>query len=65
MTVRVDWQTRKDLDLIAAYERMKRAPLMRMIIVEKAKTYYRNPAFKRFLVVLRADAGNKKKHGEE
>ena len=52
ITVWVDWQTRQDLDLIAAYERMKRAPLMRMIIVEKIKVYKRNPAYKRFLKQL-------------
>ncbi len=49
LTVWVDWKTSKDLDLIAAYERMKRGPLMRMIMVEKIKVYKRNPAYKRFL----------------
>jgi hypothetical protein len=61
MTVWVDYQTMKDLDLIAAYERMKRGPLMRMVLVEKIKTYQRNPAFKRFLLQLR----EAKKHEEK
>jgi len=61
MTVWTDRQTMKDLDLIAAYERMKRGPLMRMILVEKIKTYQRNPAFKRFLLQLR----EAKKHEEK
>lgn len=52
MTVWVDYRTMKDLDLIAAYERMKRGPLMRMILVEKIKVYKRNPAYKRFLKQL-------------
>jgi len=52
LTVWVDYHTMKDLELIAAYERMKRGPLMRMIMVEKIKVYKRNPAFKRFLTQL-------------
>jgi len=64
MTVWVDWQTCKDLDLIAAYERMKRGPLMRMVLVEKIKTYQRNPAFKRFLLLLREAKQHEKNNNE-
>lgn len=53
LTVWADHRTCKDLELIAAYERMKRGPLMRMILIEKIKVYRRNPAFKRFLKQLR------------
>jgi hypothetical protein len=61
MTIWTDWQTMKDLDLIAAYERKKRGPLMRDILVEKIRVYQRNPAFKRFLLQLR----EAKKHEEK
>jgi len=60
VTVWVDWQTARDLNLIAAYERMKRGPVCRMILVEKIKTYQRNPAFKRFLKQLRTVKEEKK-----
>ena len=53
LTIWTDYQTMKDLDLIAAYERKKRGPLMRDIMVEKIRVYQRNPAFKRFLLQLR------------
>jgi len=61
MTVWADFQTVKDLDLIAAYERMKRGPLIRMKLVEIIRTYQRNPAFKRFLLQLR----EAKKHEDD
>lgn len=64
LTVWADYETMKDLDLIAAYERMKRGPLMRMILVEKINTYKRNPAYKRFLVLLRAKSLQKKEEEE-
>ena len=61
LTVWADHQTMKDLDLIAAYERKKRGPLMRDILVEKIRVYQRNPMFKRFLLQLR----EAKKHEEK
>lgn len=64
-TVWMDYQTLKDLDLIAAYERMKRGPLIRMKLVEEIKTYQRNPAFKRFLLQLRQADEDKKRKGRE
>lgn len=53
MTVWMDWETRKELDLVAAYERKKRGPLMRDIIIEKIRVYQRNPSYKSFLKRLR------------
>jgi hypothetical protein len=64
-TVWMDYQTLKDVDLIAAYERMKRGPLIRMKLVEIIKTYQRNPAFKRFLLQLRQADEDKKRRGSE
>lgn len=64
LTVWADFQTMKDLDLIAAYERMKRGPLMRMFLVEKIQVYHRNPAFKRFLNQL-AEAKKHEERGDE
>ena len=61
LTVWADSQTEKDLDLIAAFERMKRGPLMRTILVEKIKCYQRNPAYKRFLLQLREAKKHEKK----
>jgi len=64
-TIWMDYQTLKDLNLIAAYERMKRGPLMLMIIMEKIRTYQRNPMFKRFLLQLRQADEDKKRRGRE
>lgn len=52
ITVRLDWDTVKELEKIALFEHDKRAPLMRRIIVEKVQVYQRNPAYKRFLKQL-------------
>lgn len=52
VTVWVDKEILHDVDLIAAYERMKRSPVCRMIIQEKIRVYKRNPSFKRFLKQL-------------
>lgn len=49
VSVRFDYETLKDLDLIALFERKKRAVLCRDIILEKIQVYGRYPAFKRFL----------------
>jgi len=65
MTVWADWQTCKDLELIAAYERMKRGPVMRMILIEKIRVYKQNPAFKRFLVQLREVKKHEEKEKDE
>jgi len=64
MTVWIDWQTRKELDLIAAYERKKRGPLMRDIIIEKIRCYERNPSFKSFLKRLREAKETEAKGGD-
>lgn len=48
VTVRLDWNSLRQLDDIALYEREKRAPMMRRILVEKIKVYEHNPAFKRY-----------------
>lgn len=63
MTVWVDWETRKEIDLVAAYERKKRGPLLRDILIEKVRCYERNPAFKVFLKRLRDLEQDKKKEG--
>jgi len=47
-TIHIDWETRKELDIIALFERKKVGPLMRDIIIDKVKVYLRNPAYKRF-----------------
>jgi len=52
-TVRFTHETVKDIELIAAYEHMKPAELMRWIICEKIRVYKRNPGFKQFLKKLR------------
>jgi len=52
VTVWLDWETVKELNKIALFEREKRAPLCRRIIVEKIQVYRRNPAYKRFLKQL-------------
>lgn len=49
LSVRLDWKSLKELEMIALFEREKRATLARRILIEKIQTYERNPAFKRFL----------------
>jgi hypothetical protein len=53
--VKIDWDIRKKLHLIAAFEHKKPATLARDILVEKIRVYERNPAFKRFLKQLEAE----------
>lgn len=64
-TVWIDWDMRKQLDLIAVYEHTKRSPLMRNILVEKVRCYERNPSFKSFLKRLREQQLNEKKSRKE
>lgn len=59
VSVRFDYETLKELDLIALFERKKRAILCRDIIIEKIQVYNRNPAFKRFLKQYAASAAQK------
>ena len=61
-TVWMDYPMLKDLDIIAAYEHLKRGPLIRTILIDKIRCYKRNPAFKRFLVQLRQGEEDKKHH---
>lgn len=49
ITIRLDWESRKELENIALFEREKIAVLLRRIIIEKMQVYQRNPAYKRFL----------------
>jgi hypothetical protein len=55
LSVKIDWDIRKKLHLIAAFEHKKPATLARDILVEKIRVYERNPAFKRFLKQLEAE----------
>jgi hypothetical protein len=57
LSVKIDWDIRNKLDLIAAFEHKKPATLARDILVEKIRVYERNPAFKRFLKQLEAERG--------
>ena len=61
-TIWMDFDMYKELGLVAAYERKKRGPLMRDIVVEKLRCYERNPAFKAFLKKLRDMEEEKKRH---
>jgi len=49
ITIRLDWESRKELESISLFEREKIAVLLRRIIIEKMQVYQRNPAYKRFL----------------
>ena len=49
MSIKLDGQTRGEIDLIAVFERKKPAVLVRDILVEKVQVYERNPAYRRFL----------------
>lgn len=48
LATKVDWETIRELDDIAFYERKKRGTLVRDIILEKIRVYQRNPAYKRY-----------------
>ncbi len=52
LTVRLDYESLRELDRIALFEHEKRATLARRFIVDKIQTYLRNPAYKRFLKML-------------
>lgn len=52
LSVKIDWEIREKLQLIAAFEHKKPSTLARDILVEKIRVYERNPAFKRFLKQL-------------
>jgi hypothetical protein len=56
LSVKIDWDIRKKLHLIAAFEHKKPATLARDILIEKIRVYERNPAFKRFLKQLEAQS---------
>ena len=48
LATKVDWETIRELEDIALYEKKRRATLVRDIIFEKVRVYSRNPAYKRF-----------------
>lgn len=48
VTVRLDFESLKELNSISLYEREKRAIVLRKIIIDKIKVYSQNPAYKRF-----------------
>jgi len=48
-SVRIDAEMQKRLQKIAIYEKVKPATLLRMWVNDKIMTYYRNPAFQRWL----------------
>ena len=48
LATKVDWETIRELEDIALYEKKRRATLVRDIILEKVRVYSRNPAYKRF-----------------
>jgi predicted transcriptional regulator len=56
VSVRLDYDTLRELDRIALFEHEKRATLARRFIIEKVQTYLRNPAYKRFLKQLEEKA---------
>jgi hypothetical protein len=49
VSIKIDYDTLKELDLMAAFERKKRGTMLRDFLIEKCRTYERYPAFKRFL----------------
>jgi hypothetical protein len=63
LSVKVDWEMLKTLDLIAAFEHRKRSTLCRDILLEKTRVYERNPAYKRFLVTLEQQRQAEKTRG--
>ena len=46
--VRVDEETREELDIIALFDRKKVSTWIRDLIVSAVKRYQRNPQYKRF-----------------
>jgi hypothetical protein len=52
LTIKVDMDILRTLDIIALFEKKKRATLSRDILVEKIQVYGRNPAYKRFVKLL-------------
>jgi hypothetical protein len=56
ISVRMDYETLRELDRIALFEHEKRAALARRFLIEKVQTYLRNPVYKRFLKQLEEKA---------
>jgi len=48
-SVRIDEEMEKRLGKIALYEKVSPGTMMRMMIEDKIRVYYRNPDFKRWL----------------
>lgn len=52
--VKIDWETRKELDIIAFFDRKKVGTWIRDLIVDAVKRYQRNPQYKKFKRELEA-----------
>ena len=48
VSTRVDWETYKEMQDIAFFERKKPATWIRDLIVDAVRRYQRNPQYKRF-----------------
>jgi len=49
LSVKMDWETRKAIDKIALFEKKKPSTWARDVLLERVRTYERNPQFKKFL----------------
>ena len=61
VSVKVDLDTLNELDLIAMFDRKKRATMIREWLIEKIRVYKRYPAYKSFLANLREMKKHEKK----
>jgi len=48
LSVKMDWDTRKTIDKIALFEKKKPSTWARDVILERIRTYERNPQYKKF-----------------
>ncbi len=59
LSVRIDDEMHEKLKLISLYEKMKKSELVRRWLLEKIRTYERNPAYKRWLKLKQGYEGRK------
>jgi len=48
LSVKMDWETRKEIDKIALFEKKKPSTWARDVLLERVRTYQRNPQYKKF-----------------
>lgn len=48
VSTRVDWETKKEIETIAFFDRKKAATWIRDLIISAIRRYQRNPQYKRF-----------------